>query len=132
MERKKIFRSVWFWIAVVVVLAFIGSSFFRSDGGYDQVSTSTALAQISDGNVDSVTINDKEQTLDLDLKTAVDGSSSSPWSAARTAAQVPHRSTPTSPRTTCWSACWSASCPSSCCSSCCSGCSTPCRAAAVA
>jgi cell division protease FtsH len=75
MERKKIFRSVWFWIAVVVVLAFIGSSFFRSDGGYDQVSTSTALAQISDGNVDSVTINDKEQTLDLDLKTAVDGSS---------------------------------------------------------
>ncbi|HEV7871143.1 MAG TPA: ATP-dependent metallopeptidase FtsH/Yme1/Tma family protein, partial [Modestobacter sp.] len=74
MERKKIFRSVWFWIAIVVVLGFVGSSFFRSDGGYDQVSTSTALAQIADGNVSSATMNDKEQTLDLDLKSAVDGS----------------------------------------------------------
>src|SRR3954453_4520936 len=75
MERKKLFRSVWFWVAIVVVLGFIGSSFFRSDGGYDQVSTSTALSQLSDGNVSSATINDKEQTLDLDLKTPVDGSS---------------------------------------------------------
>src|SRR3954463_8657120 len=65
MERKKLFRSVWFWVAIVVVLGFVGSSFFRSDGGYHQVSTSTALAQLSDHNVDSATINDKEQTLDL-------------------------------------------------------------------
>jgi cell division protease FtsH len=75
MERKKIFRSVWVWIAVVVVVGFIASSFFRSDGGYDQVSTSTALAQLADGNVDKATINDKEQTLDLDLKSPVEGSS---------------------------------------------------------
>jgi cell division protease FtsH len=75
MERKKIFRSVWVWVAVVVVVGFIASSFFRSDGGYEQVSTSTALAQLADGNVDSATINDKEQTLDLDLKTSVEGSS---------------------------------------------------------
>jgi cell division protease FtsH len=74
MERKKIFRSVWLWIAVVVAVGFIASSFFRSDGGYEQVSTSTALAQLADGNVDSATINDKEQTLDLDLKTAIEGS----------------------------------------------------------
>jgi len=74
MERKKIFRSVWLWIVVVVVVGFIASSFFRGDGGYDQVSTSTALSQLADGNVSSATINDKEQTLDLDLKSAVEGS----------------------------------------------------------
>ncbi|WP_369132561.1 ATP-dependent zinc metalloprotease FtsH [Modestobacter sp. I12A-02662] len=74
MERKKIVRSVWFWVAIVVMLAFLGSSLFRGNGGYDEVSTSTALEQLSDGNVNSVTINDKEQTLDLDLKSAVEGS----------------------------------------------------------
>jgi cell division protease FtsH len=74
MERKKIFRSVWVWVAVVIVVGFIASSFFRGDGGYQQVSTSTALTQLADGNVDSATINDKEQTLDLDLKKSVEGS----------------------------------------------------------
>ncbi|MCZ2836254.1 ATP-dependent zinc metalloprotease FtsH [Modestobacter sp. VKM Ac-2985] len=74
MERKKIFRSVWFWIAIVVLLAFVGSSFFRSDPEYQEVSTSTALAQFAEGNVDSATINDREQTVDLDLTEPVEGS----------------------------------------------------------
>ena len=68
MERKKLFRSVWFWIAIVVVLGFLGSSFFRSDGGYSEVSTSIAIAQIEDGNVRSATLNTREQTVDLDLR----------------------------------------------------------------
>src|SRR3954463_12190933 len=74
MERKKIFRSVWFWVGLVVVLAVVFSSFFRGNGGFKQVPTSTALAQFADSNVTSATINDKEQTLDLNLKSAVDGS----------------------------------------------------------
>ncbi|GAA4743378.1 ATP-dependent zinc metalloprotease FtsH [Modestobacter marinus] len=74
MERKKIFRSVWFWIAIVVLLAFVGSSFFRGDPEYQEVSTSTALAQFAEGNVDSATINDREQTVDLDLVDPVEGS----------------------------------------------------------
>ncbi|KGH47453.1 cell division protein FtsH [Modestobacter caceresii] len=74
MERKKIFRSVWFWIAIVVLLAFVGSSFFRGDPEYQEVSTSTALAQFAEGNVDSATINDREQTVDLDLIDPVEGS----------------------------------------------------------
>src|SRR3954463_6333990 len=74
MERKKIFRSVWFWVVLVVLVALTFSSLFRGNGGYQEVPTSTALAQFSDNNVKSATINDKEQTLDLVLKKAVDGS----------------------------------------------------------
>ena len=100
--------------------------FFRGNGGYQEVSTSTALAQFADGNVKSATINDKEQTLDLDLKKPVDGSdkvtASYPLGAADDIFALVsgtgddsdgrRRSTPTSPRTACWSACWSASCRS--------------------
>ena len=74
MERKKIFRSVWFWVVLVVLVALTFSSLFRGNGGYQEVSTSTALAQFDSGNVSSATINDKEQTLDLELKKPVDGS----------------------------------------------------------
>ncbi len=75
MERKKIFRSVWFWVALVVLVVAIGVQSFSGGSEYKEVSTSTALAQFADDNVDSVTINDREQTLDIDLQRAVDGES---------------------------------------------------------
>ena len=74
MERKKIFRSVWFWVVLVVLLALAFSSLFRGNGGFQEVSTATALQQIQDGNARQVTINDKEQTLDLELNNPVEGS----------------------------------------------------------
>src|SRR3712207_1294512 len=74
MERKKIFRSVWFWVVLVVLLALAFSSLFRGNGGYQEVSTAVALEQITSGNAERVTINDKEQTLDLDLANPVEGS----------------------------------------------------------
>jgi cell division protease FtsH len=73
MERKKIFRSVWFWVVLVVLVALGLSSFLGGGSNYEQVDTSVALEQIEDGNVESVTINDKEQTLDLDLANPVEG-----------------------------------------------------------
>ena len=74
MERKKIFRSVWFWVALFVLLALASSTFFSGGGAHQEVSTSTALEQFEQGNVRSATINDKEQTLDLVLDSEVEGS----------------------------------------------------------
>src|SRR5687767_11198238 len=74
MERKKIFRSVWFWVVLVVLVALTFSSLFTGNGGYQEVPTSVALAQFEDGNVESATINDKEQTLDLEVRDEVQGS----------------------------------------------------------
>ncbi len=74
MERKKFYRSVWFWVVIVVLLALTLSSLFRGGGNLQEVSTATALTQIEDGNVESATLNTKEQTLDLVLRDEVDGS----------------------------------------------------------
>src|SRR4051812_27229497 len=73
MDRKKIFRSVWFWVVLVVLLALTFSSLFRGNGGYQGGPTPPPPPQFHDGNVSSATINDREQTLDLELKKAVDG-----------------------------------------------------------
>ena len=73
MERKKIFRSVWFWVVLVVLVALGLSAVFSGGSAYEPVRTSVALEQIESGNVEQATINDKEQTLDLDLRDAVDG-----------------------------------------------------------
>jgi len=75
MERKKIVRSPWLWVVLVGFLVIVLLNSFQGNGGYEQVSTSKALSQFSSGNVSSATINDKEQTLDLDLSSPVDGSS---------------------------------------------------------
>ena len=74
MERKKIFRSVWFWVALFVLVALVSSTFFSGDAARKEVSTSTALEQFDEGNVESATINDKEQTLDLEVATRSTGS----------------------------------------------------------
>ncbi len=72
MNRKRILRSWWLWAAVDPSSA---SSSCRpcSSGGsdYHGVNTSEALAQIRPGNVTKATQKDKEQTLQLDLKTPV-------------------------------------------------------------
>jgi cell division protease FtsH len=73
MDRRRIVRSPLFWIVVAAILFFAMNGLFRGNGGFSEVDTSTALAQIDAGNYSKVTINDKEQTLDLTLNSAVDG-----------------------------------------------------------
>jgi cell division protease FtsH len=75
MDRKRIVRSWWLWAVVAIVLFFALQSVLSSGDEYHAVNTSEAIAQIDAGNVDKAVIHDKEQSLDLDLKTAVDGHS---------------------------------------------------------
>ncbi len=51
----------------------IVNSLMRGNGGYAQVDTSQAITAISSGNVNAVTVNDKDQSLDVTLKNAVGG-----------------------------------------------------------
>lgn len=73
MDRRRFFRSPWFLIAALVLVVLVVPQLFRGNGGYEKVDTSVALEQIRDKNYSEVTINDKEQTLDIKLKNEVDG-----------------------------------------------------------
>lgn len=67
MNRKNVIRT----LTVIAVVLLLGWSFFYfSDDtrGYKPVDTSVAMAQISDDNVNSAQIDDREQQLRLELK----------------------------------------------------------------
>jgi len=59
----------------VVILLFALPPLFRGDGGYSEVETSKALAQVEGGNFSKILLNDKEQRLDITLRSPVDGKS---------------------------------------------------------
>src|SRR5690348_10990646 len=69
MERTRFFRRPMVWIILVIIGALALSSLFTRGASYTKVDTSDVLAQLSGGNVHKVLIEDKEQTIDLDLKT---------------------------------------------------------------
>jgi cell division protease FtsH len=71
MERTRFFRRPVVWIVLVIIGAIALSSLFTGGQTYTQVNTSDALAQLNNNNVHKALIEDKEQTVDLDLKTAV-------------------------------------------------------------
>jgi cell division protease FtsH len=73
MDRRRIFRSPWFWIAAAALMIFVLQPLFRGSGGFAEVETSKALAQIEAGNYSDVVINDREQRLDITLNSPVDG-----------------------------------------------------------
>ncbi|MDT4938665.1 MAG: cell division protease FtsH [Pseudonocardiales bacterium] len=73
MNRKRILRSWWLWAAVVLFGFLILPSLVSTGSTYHGVNTSDALAQINSGNVTKALQKDKEQTLQLDLKTAFKG-----------------------------------------------------------
>jgi len=75
MDRKRLARSPLLWIVVGLVFIILVSQVVSGGSDYKPVKTSVALAQIDSGNVKSATIHDKEQSIDLDLKSPVDGHS---------------------------------------------------------
>ncbi|MGH3565168.1 MAG: ATP-dependent zinc metalloprotease FtsH [Pseudonocardia sp.] len=73
MDRKRLLRNPVTWILVAILVYFTFSVLFDDTRGYTQVPTSTALAQISGGNVRDALIEDKEQRLRLTLNQPVEG-----------------------------------------------------------
>src|SRR3954453_24261201 len=70
MNLKRFTRGPVLWIAIVVLLVQVFSSFTRGDGGYKKVSTSTVLTAISDHQVRKARVLDKEQRIEI---TRLDG-----------------------------------------------------------
>ena len=73
MDRKRLLRNPLIWILLALLIYFGFSTLFDDTRGFTQVPTSTALAQISDGNVTDAVVEDKEQRLRLTLRTPVNG-----------------------------------------------------------
>jgi cell division protease FtsH len=67
-DLRKILRGPIFWIAIAVLFVLIGSSFISGIGAPTQVDTSQAISDIQAGNVDTATIIDRDQVLELTLK----------------------------------------------------------------
>ena len=73
MDRKRLYRSWWLWAIVIIFAIFVLPSVLSGGGDYHSVDTSDALAQVKAGNVTKAVMHDKEQSLTLDLKNALDG-----------------------------------------------------------
>ena len=65
---RKLLRGPIFWIAMAVLFVLIGSSFISGIGAPEQVDTSVAITDIQTNNVDTATIVDRDQLLELTLK----------------------------------------------------------------
>jgi cell division protease FtsH len=65
---KRILRGPFFWIAMAVIFVLVGSSMLSSAGAPEQIDTSVAISDIQNGNVDTATITDRDQVLELVLK----------------------------------------------------------------
>src|SRR5947207_9250327 len=70
MERTRFFRRPVVWIVLVIIGAIAVSSLFTGGQTYSQVTTSDLLGQLKADNVHKVLVEDKEQTIDVDLKSA--------------------------------------------------------------
>ena len=64
---KRIFRGPIFWIVLAVLFVLVGSSFISGIGAPEQVDTSKAITDITENRVDTATIVDRDQILDLTL-----------------------------------------------------------------
>ncbi|GIG85216.1 ATP-dependent zinc metalloprotease FtsH [Plantactinospora endophytica] len=70
MERTRFFRRPVVWIILVIIGAIALSSFFSGGPSYHKVETNVVLDQLNKGGIDKAIFQDKEQTLQLDLKSA--------------------------------------------------------------
>ncbi|WP_163513640.1 ATP-dependent zinc metalloprotease FtsH [Fodinicola acaciae] len=74
MDRTRILRRPLVWVVLVALAALVIFTFTQNGDEYKKVDTSVALAQITNGNLTKVNIQDREQLLQLTLKNPVQGS----------------------------------------------------------
>jgi hypothetical protein len=65
---KRWLRGPIFWIAMAVALVLVGSSVISGLGAPDEIDTGEAVSRITSGSVDTATLIDRDQVLELTLK----------------------------------------------------------------
>ena len=65
---RRFLRGPIFWIAMAVIAVLVGSSLISGIGAPDEVDTGEAISDITSGNVDTATLIDREQDLELTLR----------------------------------------------------------------
>ncbi|MDT5035254.1 MAG: cell division protease FtsH, partial [Micromonosporaceae bacterium] len=73
MERTRFFRRPVVWFIIVILGAIAASTLFTGGASYKKVDTSKAIQLLDNGSVKTVLIEDKEQTLNLDLRQSFEG-----------------------------------------------------------
>ncbi len=68
MTLKRLLRGPVFWIMLAVLLVLLGSTVLTGIGGPEQVDTSQAVADIQSDKVQSATLVDRDQVIELTLK----------------------------------------------------------------
>jgi cell division protease FtsH len=75
MNRKRILRSWWLWGALIVFGFLVLPNLLSGGSSYHGVGTGDAIKQITSGNVTKAVQKDKEQSVQLTLKTPFEGHS---------------------------------------------------------
>jgi len=65
---RRFLRGPIFWIAMAVIAVLVGSSLISGIGAPDEVDTGEAISDITSGNVDTATLIDRDQVLELTLR----------------------------------------------------------------
>src|SRR5450755_3769005 len=73
MNVKRYARGPLFWVLLVVLILVVLNGLWAGGSSFKSVSTSQVVADIDSGNVVTAVFHDKEQTVQLTLKTAVNG-----------------------------------------------------------
>ncbi|MEC7102022.1 MAG: ATP-dependent zinc metalloprotease FtsH, partial [Actinomycetota bacterium] len=68
MDVRRFLRGPIFWIAMAVIAVLVGSSLISGIGAPDEVDTGEAISDITSGNVDTATLIDRDQVLELTLR----------------------------------------------------------------
>ena len=67
-DLKRILRGPIFWIAMAVIFVLVGSSLISGIGAPEEIDTGEAISDITSANVDTATLIDRDQVLELTLR----------------------------------------------------------------